>query len=116
MPSTDPQTSTTVGPDTSSEPAQLLAEMDHTCTVHARGSSLEELTGKLFQLMRKKIFAEIGRPVIQMDTKEVYFDEFEREETTEHYMLFFWPRTKVTYEATARIVVHVKYLNLNERD
>lgn len=30
-------------------------------------------------------------------------------------MLFFWPRTKVSYEVTARIVVKVKYLNINER-
>lgn len=30
-------------------------------------------------------------------------------------MLFFWPRQKKTYEVTARIVVDVKYLNINER-
>lgn len=97
-------------------PAQLLAEMDHTCTVSAKGESLEDLTGKLFQKMRKQIFAEIGKPIIQMEATEVYFDQVETEETTEHFMLFFWPRTKKTYEVTARIVVHVKYLNINERN
>lgn len=101
-------------PALASSPAQLLAEMDHTCTVSARGDSLEDLTGRLFQLMRKKVFAEIGRPVIQMDTKEVYFDKVKKEETTEHFMLFFWPRVRTSYEVTARIVVHVKYLNLSE--
>lgn len=30
-------------------------------------------------------------------------------------MLFFWPRTKTSYEANVRIVVSVKYLNINER-
>lgn len=98
------------------EAIQLLEEMDHTCTVHAKGSSLEDLTGKLFQIMRKQVFAEIGKPIIQMEAKEVYFDQVDTEQTTEHFMLFFWPRTKTTYEVTARIVVHVKYLNLNERN
>lgn len=114
MPSARTEALATDEPTLTAGPAQLLAEMDHTCTVKARGNSLEDLTGKLFQLMRKKVFAEIGKPIIQMDTKEVYFDEVETEETTEHFMLFFWPRTKTTYEATARIVVHVKYLNLSE--
>ena len=30
-------------------------------------------------------------------------------------MLFFWPRAKTSYEANVRIVVSVKYLNINER-
>lgn len=94
---------------------QLLKEMDHTITVRARGSSLEDLAGKLFQIMRKQIFQEIDKPIIQMEAKEVYFDQVETEETTEHFMLIFWPRTKTTYEATARIVVTVKYLDINER-
>lgn len=94
---------------------QLLEEMDHVITVKARGNTLSEMTNNVFQIMRKQIFQEIDKPIIQMEAKEVYFDELEMEETEEHFMLFFWPRTKVSYEVTARIVVKVKYLNINER-
>lgn len=94
---------------------QLLEEMEHTMTVSARGESLRDLTGKLFQKMRKQIFQEISQPIIHMEAKAVYFDQVDVEETTEHFMLFFWPRQKKTYEVTARIVVDVKYLNINER-
>lgn len=94
---------------------QLLEEMEHTITVKAKGNSLSDMVNNAFQIMRKQIFQEIDKPIIQMEAKEVYFDELEKEETEEHFMLFFWPRTKTSYEVTARIVVSVKYLNINER-
>ena len=38
-----------------------------------------------------------------------------RENTiTEKFMLFFWPREKVTYTITAKIVVRIKYLDYTE--
>lgn len=94
---------------------QLLEEMEHAVTVKANGASLKEMVNNAFQLMRKQIFQEIDKPIVQMEAKEVYFDDLEKEETQEHFMLFFWPRTKTSYEASVRIVVNVKYLNINER-
>lgn len=95
---------------------QLLAEEERTVIVKARGNSLNEMAGNIFQTMRTQIFKEVGKPIIQLEAKEVYFDQVETEETEERFMLFFWPRTKTSYEVTARIVVNVKYLNINERN
>lgn len=94
---------------------QLLEETERTITVKARGDSLKDMANSAFQLMRKQIFKEFEKPIVQMEAKEVYFDELEREETEEHFMLFFWPRTKTSYDANVRIVVSIKYLNINER-
>ena len=108
----EPSTKTVI---TDGAGAQLLGEMEHTITVNARGNSLKDMVNTAFQIMRKRIFQEIDKPIIQLEAKEVYFDELEKEETEEHFMLFFWPRTKTSYEANVRIVVSVKYLNINER-
>ena len=108
----EPSTKTVI---TDGAGAQLLEEMEHTITVKARGNSLKDMVNTVFQIMRKRIFQEIDKPIIQLEAKEVYFDELEKEETEEHFMLFFWPRTKTSYEANVRIVVSVKYLNINER-
>ena len=108
----EPSTKTVI---TDGAGAQLLEEMEHTITVKARGTSLKDMVHTAFQIMRKRIFQEIDKPIIQLEAKEVYFDELEKEETEEHFMLFFWPRTKTSYEANVRIVVSVKYLNINER-
>lgn len=108
----EPSTKTVI---TDGAGAQLLEEMEHTITVKARGNSLNDMVNTAFQIMRKRIFQEIDKPIIQLEAKEVYFDELEKEETEEHFMLFFWPRTKTSYEANVRIVVSVKYLNINER-
>lgn len=108
----EPSTKTVI---TDGAGAQLLEEMEHTITVKARGNSLKDMVNTAFQIMRKRIFQEIYKPIIQLEAKDVYFDELEKEETEEHFMLFFWPRTKTSYEANVRIVVSVKYLNINER-
>ena len=108
----EPSTKTVI---TDGAGAQLLGEMEHTITVKARGNSLKDMVNTAFQIMRKRIFQEIDKPIIQLEAKGVYFDELEKEETEEHFMLFFWPRTKTSYEANVRIVVSVKYLNINER-
>lgn len=108
----EPSTKTVITDGTG---AQLLEEMEHTITAKARGNSLKDMVNTAFQIMRKRIFQEIDKPIIQLEAKEVYFDELEKEETEEHFMLFFWPRTKTSYEANVRIVVSVKYLNINER-
>ena len=52
---------------------QLLEEKEHEMTLTMTGDSLESAVGNLFQMMRKQIFEEIGHPIIQMETRAVYF-------------------------------------------
>lgn len=98
------------------EKEQLLEEVFHEVTVTANGESMENVVGKLFQLMRKKVFTDIGKPVVQMEAHEVYFDQVQTHKRTEKFMLFFWPREKVSYTVTARIIVKLKYLNITKED
>lgn len=93
---------------------QLLREMRHEVTVKMRGASLKEVTGMIFQTMRKQLFREIEQPIIQMEAQEVYFEQVDVHTTTERFMFLFWPREKKEYTVTARIVVKVKYLELEE--
>jgi len=95
---------------------QLLTEIRHETTVTAYGTDFNSVTGKIFQLMRKQIFAEIGKPIIQMESEEVYFENLNIERRTERFMFFFWPREKVSYTVTARIVVKIKYLDIEKGD
>lgn len=94
---------------------QLLKESLHTTVIKASGQSLQDVTGMVFQLMRRQIFAEVGHPIIQLEAEEVYFDKVVKSERTERFLFLFWPRTRVTYEVTARVVVRVKYLAVEER-
>ncbi|MDF1493440.1 DUF4312 family protein [Caproiciproducens sp. CPB-2] len=95
---------------------QLLKEISHELVVTASGDSLESVTGKLFQNMRKQIFAEFRKPIIQMEAEEVFFQKVDTKSRTEHFMLFFWPREKVAYTITAKIVVKVKYLDIAKEE
>ena len=95
---------------------QLLEEMDHEMILTMTGGSLENAVGNLFQLMRKQIFQEISYPIVQMEAKEVYFDEVQVQKETERFMFLFMPREKMTFTITARIVVRVKYLKITKED
>lgn len=95
---------------------QLLKEMNHELVVTASGDSLKDVTGKLFQSMRKQIFMDIQQPIIQMEAEEVFFQKVEAKTMTEHFLFVFWPREKTTYTVIARIVVKVKYLDVVEED
>lgn len=95
---------------------QLLEELRHEIVVTMSGDSLEDVTGKIFQSMRKQIFIDIMKPIIQMEAEEVYFQKVDVKRKTEHFMFFFWPREKVTYTITAKIVVKVKYLDIIKED
>lgn len=66
--------------------------------------------------MRKQIFQEISYPIVQMEAKEVYFDEVQVQKETERFMFLFMPREKMTFTITARIVVRVKYLKITKED
>lgn len=95
---------------------QLLKEVRHETTVTAYGTDLNSVTGRIFQLLRKQIFSEIGKPIIQMESEEVYFENIAAERRTERFMFLFWPREKVSYTITARIVVKIKYLDIEKGD
>lgn len=95
---------------------QLLEETTHEIVVKAYGNSMEDVVGKLFQIMRKQIFKEFDKPIIQMEAQEVYFESVDVKKTTEKFMFLFWPREKAEYTVTARIVVNVKYLDITKED
>lgn len=95
---------------------QLLEETQHETVVTMSGATIEDTVGKLFQAMRKQIFREFDKPIIQMEAQEVYFEKVDVERKTEKFMLFFWPREKVSYRITAKILVKVKYLDVTKED
>lgn len=98
------------------ENRQLLEEMKHEVLIKADGATLAEAVGKVFQIMRKQIFKEIGKPIIQMEADQVFFENVDVHRTTERFLFLFWPREKVCYTITAKVVVNVKYLNITEEE
>jgi len=98
------------------ERKQLLKVEDHTITVTITGNSWDDTVGKIFTLMRKEIFNKIGKPIVQMDTKEVYFDDVQIKETTEKFLFLFMPRVKRYFTVKATIVLSVKYIDLEKEE
>lgn len=95
---------------------QVLQEEQRTLMIEVNGTGFEDTVGKLFQAMRKKAFVEVGKPIVQMNAKEVYFEDVKLTEKKEKFLFFFMPRTKELYTIKARIVVEVKYINYKKEE
>ena len=95
---------------------QLLTETEHEMTITMSGDSLENAVGNVFQVMRKQIFEDIKHPSIQMEAKEVYFQDVKLKKETEKFLFLFMPREKTYFTITAKIIVKVKYLNITKED
>lgn len=95
---------------------QLLVEKEHEMTITMSGNSLENTVGNLFQVMRKQVYEDISRPIIQMEAKAVYFQDIKLKRETERFLFLFMPREKILYTITAKIIVKVKYLNIAKED
>ena len=95
---------------------ELLVEKDQRLTITMSGEGMDDTVGKIFKILRKEVYEKIGKPIIQMETKSVVFEDVKCVEKTEKYMFFFMPRVKKYYTVTANIVVAVKYLDLEKED
>lgn len=94
------------------ESVQVLKTVKKEVTVTMSGQGMDDTVGKIFQMLRKEVFKEIGKPIVQMDTEEVLFEKVDETEKTERFLFVFMPRVKKYFTVTARITVTVKYIDL----
>lgn len=95
---------------------QLLEEKEHEMVITMSGNSLEDAVANVFQVMRKQIYEDIRRPIIQMEATAVYFEDVKVKKETERFLFLFMPREKMYFTITAKIIVNVKYLNVSKED
>lgn len=101
---------------TAYEGKQLLITTEHDVIVTTSGDSMEKAVGNLFQVMRKQVFQEIGRPIVQMEAKEVYFQDVKVRKDTEKFLFLFMPRERTQVGITAKITVCLKYLDIEKEE
>ena len=94
----------------------LLVEKDQEIIIKMTGEGLDDTISLIFKKLKNEVYNSIAKPIIHMETKEFYFETIDCEEKTERYMFLFMPRVKKYYTVTAKIVVTVKYLDLEKED
>lgn len=93
---------------------QLLLTEKREVTIYASGDSIQDVSNRVFQKLRKQIFEEVKKPIIRLEAEEVYFEDVACTEKTERFLFIFWPRTRRSYQVTAKVVVTIDYLDLKE--
>lgn len=89
---------------------QLLKEMNAEVLVDGKGNNLDEAIQDIFKKIHHQVYKEIENPIIQMETKEVYFDEVKRYEKKS--LLSLKPTQEVVVES--RVLLFIKYLDIKE--
>lgn len=95
---------------------QLLKQIDYEIIVTGHGDSLTNAINMCFLNMRNNIFKEFKKTIIHLEATQIYFEKIDTKKTKEYFMLFFWPREKINYNITAKIIVNIKFLNISEED
>ena len=91
---------------------QCMKQVQETVIITAQGKSKEDAIGKIFNMLRGQIFDKINRPIVHMNTEEVYIEKLEERKYTEKFLFLFMPREKFEFTITAKIVVDVKYIDI----
>lgn len=92
------------------EGKQLLVREQFEIIMIETGKSEEEIVGKVFKEIHSQIYKTVGRPIIQVETEEVYFDEINQIKEKKGVL----SKEKDVLEIKVRVVLLVKYLNINE--
>ena len=74
------------------------------------GESKEEIVAKVFRNVQREIYQILEKPIIQVETEEVYFDEI-REVKKEKGV---FSKGKKEWSIQVRILLRVKYLEIEK--
>ena len=92
---------------------QLLAETTVELQVSGKGRTLFEASADIFRKIHKQIYHELDVPIIQMETKEVYFEEI-KSATPIKRVMNLNQKNEVT--VSAKVILTVKYLDIKEEE
>lgn len=87
---------------------QLLQTSQLELIVTAKGADLKEASASIFKQIQQQVYKEIEKPLIQMETEAVYFDEIE--EVAKDGFLAKKDKTETIVKA--RVILNVKYLEI----
>lgn len=81
-------------------------------TLSSSGKSKDEAISKIFSSLKGVIYNEIKKPIVYMNTENVYIENIEDKKYVEKFLFIFMPREKREYKITLKINVLVKYINI----
>lgn len=91
---------------------QCMKSIRDSVIITAKGKTKQDAIGKIFSMLRGQIFDKINRPIVHMNTEEVYIQNIEEKKYIEKFLFVFMPREKTEYTITAKLVVDVKYIEI----
>lgn len=95
---------------------QVLKDQQVELVYEVSGATFEDAVAKMFKNMRNEVFKQIPYPIIQMEAKEVFFDDVQRKKRIEKLLFLFMPKEKIEYKIKSRVVVNVKYIQYDEEN
>lgn len=90
---------------------QLLETAHIELEIEGKGKDIATASSDIFKSIHRNIYKTVGKPIIQMETKEVYFDS-----VTTNVEKKALKRDAATVHVKARVILEVKYLDLKEEE
>ncbi|WP_102399871.1 DUF4312 family protein [Haloimpatiens massiliensis] len=89
----------------------VMLEKQIDITLEAQGKSKADAMGKIFAMLRKKVYQYVDGIVIHMEPVDVFIEDVEIKKIKERFMFIFMPREKEEVKVKATIRINVKYVD-----
>lgn len=87
---------------------QLMVRETIEIIMTQKGATQEEIVSKVFKEIHAQIYKQVGKPIIQVETEAVYFDDIK--EVIEKKGVL--KKEKENLEITVRVLLLVRYLDI----
>lgn len=94
----------------------VIQAEDRNIVVKGKAKNKKEAFANAINQVARNLGAKEDNLIFKIEPKSFEVEELKEIDEKEHFLFFFFPRIRKSYEVQLRVLVHVKYVCVNEID
>ncbi|WP_338200162.1 DUF4312 family protein [Lactobacillus rizhaonensis] len=94
----------------------VIQAEDRNIVVNGKAKSKKEAFANAINKIARNLSATEDNLIFKIEPKSFEVEDFKEIDEKEHFLFFFFPRIRKSYEVQLRVLVHVEYICVNEID
>ena len=94
----------------------VIQAEDRNILVKGKAKNKKEAFANAINQVARNLGAKEDNLIFKIEPKSFEVEELKEIDEKEHFLFFFFPRIRKSYEVQLRVLVHVEYVYVNEID
>ncbi|RMC56930.1 DUF4312 family protein [Lactobacillus sp. ESL0261] len=94
----------------------VIQAEDRNIVVKGKAKNKKEAFANAINQVARNLGAKEDNLIFKIEPKSFEVEELKEIDEKEHFLFFFFPRIRKSYEVQLRVLVHVEYVCVNEID